>query len=569
MRGPHFPFSALVGLETAKLALQLAALDRRLSVVLRGEKGAGKTTAARGLAALLQHDAPFVTLPIGATDDRVLGGLDVEKALQGEPALKPGLLAEANGGVLYVDEVNLLPDHLADALLDAVASGVHIVERDGFSASQEAAFVLLGSMNPEEGALRPQLLDRFALAVDVEAPSDVGVRAEALARRLDFDRDPDAFARAWMDVHAATTASLAAAAARIGRVAVARAILHYAAARVAEHEVRSLRADLAVVRASRAYAAFEGADSVTPVHVDAVLPLALAHRAKGKPCSGDPRPRPPSPRRSDELRDRDDSAASDEPLPERIFESVAVETPILTVEHAGTRPGATAGGGGLSVGPVVSSRRSDAPREIDLHHSLAHAVAHTGAARIRAEDLHERVRRPQVSTRFIVVVDASGSQAVQDRMRFVKGAVTGLLEASHGRHDEVVVIACRGAEAQVVVEPTSCRADADRALEYLPTGGRTPLAHALELAASYVTDRSVVALITDGHANVARRSADGWADAVAAAAALNCPALVIDTEDARRPTGKPGKLADAMRATCVRLEELGQSQTIRLIREIA
>ncbi len=176
MRPPGFPFPALVGLDSLKMALQLAAIDRRLSVLIRGDKGAGKSTAARGLAELLERGAPFVNLPIGATDDRLLGGLDVEKALKGEPALKRGLLAEANGGVLYVDEVNLLPDHLADALLDAVASGVHVLEREGFSATEVADFVMVGSMNPEEGALRPQLLDRFALAVDVCAPMDPRVR---------------------------------------------------------------------------------------------------------------------------------------------------------------------------------------------------------------------------------------------------------------------------------------------------------------------------------------------------------------------------------------------------------
>ena len=215
MTPPQFPFAALVGLETLKLALQLAAIDHRLSVVVRGDKGAGKSTAARGLAALLEGNVPFITLPIGATEDRLLGGLDVEKALRGEPSLKRGLLAEANGGVLYIDEVNLLPDHLADALLDAVASGVHIVEREGFSASQAADFVLLGSMNPEEGALRPQLLDRFALAVDVEAPSDVAMRCEVLERRLAFDRDPEAFDRSWRETQESVASALAVAKARI------------------------------------------------------------------------------------------------------------------------------------------------------------------------------------------------------------------------------------------------------------------------------------------------------------------------------------------------------------------
>ena len=193
----EFPFPALVGLDELKLALQLAAIDLRLSVLIRGDKGAGKSTAARGLAQLLDASAPFVTLPIGATEDRLLGGLDVEKAIRGEAVLKRGLLGEADGGVLYVDEVNLLPDHLADALLDAVASGVHTIEREGFSATQSANFVLVGSMNPEEGALRPQLLDRFALAVDVSASLDPDVRAEVLVRRLAYDADPTSFVAGW------------------------------------------------------------------------------------------------------------------------------------------------------------------------------------------------------------------------------------------------------------------------------------------------------------------------------------------------------------------------------------
>jgi magnesium chelatase subunit D len=566
MTPSQFPFAALVGLETLKLALQLAAIDHRLSVVVRGDKGAGKSTAARGLAALLEGNVPFITLPIGATEDRLLGGLDVEKALRGEPSLKRGLLAEANGGVLYIDEVNLLPDHLADALLDAVASGVHIVEREGFSASQAADFVLLGSMNPEEGALRPQLLDRFALAVDVEAPLDVAMRCEVLERRLAFDRDPEAFDRSWRETQESVASALAVAKARIASVAVPREMLHYVATRVAEHEVRSLRADLAVVRASRAHAALDAAQAVTTAHVEAVLPLALAHRRPARPRSRTP---PPPPQRSDNQSRQNDQQPSDGSTPERVFEAASVVAPQLTLEHTGHRAGRAGGDSGPSVGAIVATRRSDTPRELDLRPSLLHAVTDTGVARLRVEDLHERVRAPRTSTRFILIVDSSGSHAIQDRMRLVKGAVSGLLEASHGRHDEVVVIACRGAEAHVLVEPTSSREDADRAIEYLPTGGRTPLAHGLELAAGYVTDHAVAVLITDGHANVPLRSDDAWADALAAASALNCLALVIDTEDVQRATGNPKKLAAAMCATCIRLEALDQAHAVRVIREIA
>src|ERR1700729_2664663 len=189
MRSAAYPFAAIVGQSEMKLALLLAAVDWRLGVLLRGEKGSGKTTAARGLAMLLPEPAPFLNLPIGATEDRLLGGLHLERTLKGEPVLKLGLLSEAHGGVLYVDEINLLPAHLGDALLDTAASGVNVVEREGLSASHAAEFVLLGSMNPEEGPLRPQLPDRFALSVDIMASLDPAERQVVVERRFAFDRD--------------------------------------------------------------------------------------------------------------------------------------------------------------------------------------------------------------------------------------------------------------------------------------------------------------------------------------------------------------------------------------------
>ncbi|MDP9387156.1 MAG: AAA family ATPase, partial [Actinomycetota bacterium] len=191
-----FPFTAVVGQDDAKLALLLNAVDPRVGgVLLRGDKGSAKSTLARGLASLLPEAAPFVELPVGATEDRVVGTLDLAGVLaDGQVRFAPGLLADVDGGVLYIDEVNLLPDHLVDVLLDVAAAGVNRVEREGFSRSHLSRFVLVGSMNPEEGDLRPQLLDRFGLSVDVRAPTDPVVRAEVVRRRLAFDADPAGFA---------------------------------------------------------------------------------------------------------------------------------------------------------------------------------------------------------------------------------------------------------------------------------------------------------------------------------------------------------------------------------------
>jgi magnesium chelatase subunit I len=204
LRPTRFPFSAVVGHDDAKLALTLAAVDPAIGgVLLRGQKGAAKTTLARGLAALLPGEAPFAELPLGASEDRLVGTLDLAVALTaGERRFEPGLLAAAHGGVLYVDEVNLLADHLVDVLLDVAVSGVNRVEREGISHEHAARFVLVGSMNPEEGELRPQLLDRFGLAVDVASSLDPTERAEAVARRLAFDADATSFRAEWADAEA-------------------------------------------------------------------------------------------------------------------------------------------------------------------------------------------------------------------------------------------------------------------------------------------------------------------------------------------------------------------------------
>jgi magnesium chelatase subunit D len=278
---PVYPLSAVVGQEALVLALVLAAVDRGIGgVLLRGQKGSAKTTAARGLASVLPGRAPFVELPVGASEDRVVGTVDLKAVLRdGEGRFSPGLLAAADGGVLYVDEVNLLPDHVVDVLLDVAASGVNRVEREGISHEHASRFVLLGSMNPEEGELRPQFLDRFGLAVQVSAPTDAAQRAEAVRRRLAFDADPAGFVAQW----ARAEASLAERLARARPAPLAGGLVEQVARLCVALGAEGLRADLVCCRAAAALAGWEGRPEAGEAEVRQVAAAALAHRRRRSP----------------------------------------------------------------------------------------------------------------------------------------------------------------------------------------------------------------------------------------------------------------------------------------------
>lgn len=274
-----FPFTALVGQQTLQRALLLVAVDPGIGgVLISGPRGTAKSTAARALADLLPQ-APFVTLPLAASLEQLVGTLNVEDALRdGQLRLAPGLVARAHDGVLYVDEVNLLPDALVDALLDVAASGVNTVERDGISQQHAARFVLVGTMNPEEGELRPQLLDRFGLSVALKNPVDLSERQAILQVRLHFDDAPQALYAAHAQASLALAVQVTAARTALSRLAWSDAVVERAAYLALAAEVDGVRADLVMLRAARAWAALEGRDVVTADDVDAVAELALAHR---------------------------------------------------------------------------------------------------------------------------------------------------------------------------------------------------------------------------------------------------------------------------------------------------
>jgi magnesium chelatase subunit I len=274
-----FPFTALVGQQSLQQALLLVAIDPSIGgLLISGPRGTAKSTAARALAALLP-DAPFVTLPLSASLEQVVGSLSVEDALRdGSLRLSPGLVARAHLGLLYVDEANLLPDALVDALLDVAASGVNTLERDGISQQHAARFVLVGTMNPEEGDIRPQLLDRFGLSVRLDNPLDLELRHSILRTRLMFDDNPEALLAQHAAALAALVTKLAQARAALPSLHWSDAVLTHVAQLALAAGVDGVRADLVMLRAARAYAALQGSLEVSLQDVDAVAELALAHR---------------------------------------------------------------------------------------------------------------------------------------------------------------------------------------------------------------------------------------------------------------------------------------------------
>ncbi|MCO5185214.1 MAG: ATP-binding protein [Anaerolineae bacterium] len=316
-----FPFTAIVGQDKMKRALILNAVSPRIGgVLLRGERGTAKSTAARALAALLPdieiikgsrfnsdpnrpnqwsdecvtkfsdgnyevmiRRTPFVDLPVSATEDRVVGTLDIEKAIQsGEKHFEPGVLASANRGILYVDEVNLLDDHVVDLLLDSAAMGINIVEREGISFTHPAKFVLIGSMNPEEGDLRPQLLDRFAFSVNIGGLLDTRQRVEIMDRRLGFEIDPDGFCEEWQDREAEMSERIAKARDIVNDVHHTRRDLLKIATLTSHFKVDGHRGDLVILRGAQAHAAFQGRTHITDEDIALAAELALPHRIKGR-----------------------------------------------------------------------------------------------------------------------------------------------------------------------------------------------------------------------------------------------------------------------------------------------
>jgi magnesium chelatase subunit D len=573
---PAFPMSAIVGQQELVQALLINAVAPRVGgVLIRGERGTAKSTAVRALAPLLEaigdRPAPLVEVPLGATLDRLLGSLDLRRALEGEHRVQPGLLARANGGILYVDEVNLLPDHLVDALLDAAASGVARVERDAVSAEYAARFVLVGTMNVEEGELRPQLLDRFGLGVEVRGPDDPAARAEIVRRRMQFERDPAGFLARFQPAERELATRLAAARERLDHVHLPERELARITAACVRLGTDGVRGDIVWAQAAVALAALEGAEEVGEEHVRRVASLALSHRRRRDPLDpggasaeelsraldGEhPDPDPPAPGTG---AGDGRSPATAPARPRRDPPTPAGLPPrALALDRAGRGPrGRRASARGLEA-PAIDSRpaggdATDIAVVATLRERLLGGVPAQGLPGGGApQAVREHIRAGREGVLLCLVVDASGSMGARRRLARVKGALLTLLRDAYARRDRVAIVVFAAAGARLLVAPGAPLERAAAAIRALPSGGRTPLAAGLDLAARLIRReaarephrRAVAIVLTDGR--VLDDAGAAHAAAVRLGRACATGAVhVIDTEEGAVRLGLASSLAAA------------------------
>ncbi|OBI43522.1 magnesium chelatase subunit D family protein [Mycobacterium colombiense] len=610
-----YPFSAIVGHDQLRLALLLCAVRPEIGgALIRGEKGTAKSTAVRGLAALLSEatgsDAGLVEMPLGATEDRVIGSLDLQRVLRdGEHAFSPGLLARAHGGVLYVDEVNLLHDHLVDVLLDAAAMGRVHIERDGISHSHEARFVLIGTMNPEEGELRPQLLDRFGLTVDVHASRDVDVRVQVIRKRMAYEADPDGFAERYADADAELARRIATARAQVDDVVLPDNELRRIAALCAAFDVDGMRADLVVARTAVAHAAWRGGRTVEEGDIRVAAELALPHRRRRDPfddpgidrdqldealaqAGNDPDPDPNPPGGGESIQSEQDvpqqnsceGAAPQPPKtrpsgpPAKTFRTRALRVPGVGEGAPGRRSRAR-NASGTVIAAADADDTSCAGHGLHLFATLLSAAERAGAGPLRPQpdDVRRAVREGREGNLVIFVVDASGSMAARDRMSAVSGAALSLLRDAYQRRDKVAVITFRQQEARLLLPPTSSAHIAGRRLAQFDTGGKTPLAEGLLAARELIVRekardrarRSLVVVLTDGRATAGPDPLGRTRTAAARLVAEGAAAVVVDCETSFVRLGLAEQLARQLGAPAIRLEQLHADSLTRAVRDAA
>ena len=594
-----YPFSAVVGQETVKQALMLCAVNPAIGgVLLAGEKGTAKSTLVRGLAELLES-APFVELPLNTTEDRLVGSVDFEAALK-KGLLQPegGLLQQVNGGFLYVDEVNLLSEHIVNILLEVSSTGENIVEREGISFRHRCRFVLVGSMNPEEGRLRPHFADRFGLYVPTSGERDSQARCEIIRRRLEYERNPLAFEQEWEEETLRLKTKLAQARQLLAQVQLPDRQRTFAAQLAAQGGCAGHRAELAICEAARARAALEGRLTVTGADIQAVAPLALAHRLREaisipeppeettggqqEEAEQEPSPALPDMEPSEPTQDVQPSEPPSAPAPtaagQERWEDIQPIRQEITLAEPNKKERMPAGTGKRLKVRSHSSRgryiRATLPKQrtedLAFDATLRAAAAHPKGdsalmVSVREDDIRVKVREQRTGATILFLVDASGSMGAMRRMGIVKGAVLSLLSDAYEKRDTVGIIAFAKDKAETLLPLTRSVDLAQKCLRKLHTGGKTPLAHGLQAAYQMLkTDRlrnpgaqQYLVIVSDGKTNVPLYSDSAADDAQNAAKRLRAEpiqALVLDPEEGFMQFGMAKKLAQTLDAEYIPLK---------------
>ena len=628
-----YPFSAIVGQEQMKKALLLNAINPRIGgVLIKGEKGTAKSTAARALASLLpdrqvvdgcifgcdpkdtkglcldcqkrEGDLPVtrarmrvIELPISATEDKVVGSLDIEHALKkGEKKFEPGILAQAHRNILYVDEVNLLNDHIVDVLLDAAAMGMNFIEREGVSYVHPSAFILIGTMNPEEGELRPQLLDRFGLCVDIEGIHDADTRVDVIRRRQQYEDAPEEFLTAWQVPEQDLRERIVTAQRLLADVKVSDDMLRMIAQICIDMAVDGHRADITMMKTASTIAAYNNRAEVSEDDVRQAATLVLSHRMRRKPFSEqqmDNKKMEQSIQKSQQQKPRPEHRhehdhehkPKENPLPDGSVTTTFAEGALFRLnqkplnpprridgfrrEGNGRRSTTESRDGKYVRNQVPAVLTPDIALDATIRAAAPHQQERTGdlAVTVEPSDIREKVRERKMGNTTLFVVDASGSMGAQQRMTAVKGAILSLLIDAYQKRDRVGLVVFRGNRAEVLLPPTSSVELARKYMADLPVGGKTPLAHGLargldvirrELMINHHTIPRMI-VISDGKANVSRGSGSPLVDAKEVALQIrkaHIPSFVIDSEQGFISFGLAKSLSEDLGAQYLRLDDL-------------
>ncbi|PHS07272.1 MAG: hypothetical protein COA88_08865 [Kordia sp.] len=483
-----FPFSAIVGQDDFKLALILNLVDPLIGGVLAiGDKGTGKTTLIRSLTSLMgdQQNYPFVNLPIGVSEDRLIGNVDLEQLINSKKeVINLGLMAQAHQGILYIDEVNLLQDYLTDILLDAAASGKYYLEREGVSRYFNSQFCLVGSMNPEEGNLRPQLKDRFGLSVNITTPIDSKVRQKIIKQRFEFDDNPSQFIINYKSKDAAISKQIVVAKSKLKSVKVNDAIIEYCSELAIQHQVEGLRADILLLKTARAFAAFQNTSQITTKDVDRISDFVLNHRS----LNNTPNQQNPSQNQNNQQQETpsETSFSKEEKAsiisPQNKFQKQK-ETPTDTIQN----------------GMNSIQNFEDNLTFVDTKKTVSQYLA------TDKFELKTKRKSNFLKQHHIFLIDSSGSMLKDQIIAYAKGTVHKIAENSKNQNTQFSIISLFDGEAQHILNQTGILKDIEVALTALKTGGKTNFIAGFKQVKGICSDiefNHKLHIITDGKLNI-------------------------------------------------------------------